>query len=531
MNKSHKRRLRRGAALGAMLAALLAGAAPARAETVLKVVPSADLGELDPDLAANLIGRTYAQMVFDTLFALDHTMSPKPMMVGSESISPDRLTYRFTLRPNLTFQDGSPVTTRDVIASLQHWMNNSSIGAQLKSRLASLTANDPSTFTLVLKQPFGLVEFILAGPGAPMAAIMRAADAERPAGTPLTNPIGSGPFRYDASERVAGTRAVFERFAGYQSRPEPPDGLAGGRVVKVDRVEWDVISDANTAANALVTGEVDYWDTASGDLIPFLRDHGITVRRTTTLQSVGFLRPNFQLPPFNDPRARQALALLVDQPDFMEAVAGDNLKWQKCYSFSVCGSVFGTEVGSDAYRKPDIAKAKQLLAEAGYHGEKIVFVSTPQLPALSAMAQVAVADLRAAGMNVDLQMGDWTTVFQRINTPNKPLDQGGYNLFASTSTGGTWFNPLTNISLDLSCGAHNFAGFPCDTDGEALRQKVLSAPDQAAQVAAFDTFQQHLWQFIPYVPLGQFDVDNAWGKNITGVVDGAFNAYWNIEKH
>jgi peptide/nickel transport system substrate-binding protein len=520
------RRCRRA---GAVLAVLLA-AAPAHADKVLKVIPSADIGQLDPDLAANLIGRTYAQMVFDTLFALDHNMTPRPMMVESETVSPDRLTYRFTLRAGLNFQDGSPVTTHDVVASLQHWMDNSSIGAQLKVRLASLTADDARTFTLTLKQPFGWVEFMLAGPGAPMAGIMRAADANRPAGTLLTDPIGSGPFRYVGSERVVGSRAVFERFTGYQSRPEQPDGLAGGRVVKVDRVEWDIIPDANTAANALVTGEADFWDTASGDLIPFLRSHGIVVQRTTTLQSVGFLRPNFQLPPFNDPRAREALALLVSQPDYMEAVAGDNLKWRTCYSFSVCGSTFGTEAGSEPYHKPDITRAKQLLAEAGYHGERIVFVSTPQLPALDALAQVAVAALRQAGMNVDLQMGDWSVVFQRINTPNKPLDQGGYNLFASTSTGGTWFNPLTNIALDLSCEGHNFAGFPCDRDGEALRQRALGAPDQAAQVAAFGEFERYLWTFIPYVPLGQFDVDNAWRGNIAGVPEGAFNAYWNIDK-
>ena len=131
-----------------------------------------------------------------------------------------------------------------------------------------------------------------------------------------------------------------------------------------------------------------------------------------------------------------------------------------------------------------------------------MFVSTPQLPALNALAQVAVAALRQAGMNVDLQMGDWSVVFQRINTPNKPLDQGGYNLFASTSTGGTWFNPLTNIALDLSCQAHNFAGFPCDPGGETLRQKALSAPDQATQVAAFAEFERYLWTFIPSCRLG-----------------------------
>ena len=152
-------------------------------------------------------------------------------------------------------------------------------------------------------------------------------------------------------------------------------------------------------------------------------------------------------------------------------VAGNNLKWRTCYSFSVCGSIFPTEAGAAPYRKQDVARAKRLLAEAGYRGEKIVFVSTPQLPALAAMAQVAVAALRHSGMNVDLQMGDWPVVFQRINTPGKSLDQGGYTLFVSTSTGGIWFNPLTHIAFDLSRGGHNFTGFPCDPQGESCDRR------------------------------------------------------------
>ena len=136
---------------------------------VLEVVPSADVAELDPARAANQIGRIYSQMVFDTLFALDQSLSPRPMMVDKEVISPDRLTYSFTVRPGLKFHDGSPVTTRDVTASLQHWMDGSATGGELKSRLAAMNIVDPQTFTLALKQPFGLLEFLLAGAGAPIA--------------------------------------------------------------------------------------------------------------------------------------------------------------------------------------------------------------------------------------------------------------------------------------------------------------------------------------------------------------------------
>src|SRR5271169_2809772 len=87
--------------------------------TILKVAPSADVQELDPTRGRNLISRIYSQMVFDTLFALDHDLSPKPMMVDRETISDDRLTYTFTLRGGLKFHDGSPVTTHDVVASLK----------------------------------------------------------------------------------------------------------------------------------------------------------------------------------------------------------------------------------------------------------------------------------------------------------------------------------------------------------------------------------------------------------------------------
>jgi len=508
---------------------------PALAQTggkTLTVVPSADVAELDPARAANQIGRIYAQMVFDSLFALDHTLSPKPMMVERETVSADGLIYNFTLRDNLRFHDASPVTTSDVIASLEHWMAGTSVGAQLKARLASMRAIDARRFTLTLNQRFGLTEFVLAGAGAPMAAIMREADAKRPDGVAITAPIGSGPFRYIAAERESGHRVVFARNPDYPARAEPPDGAAGGRVVKIDRVVWTIIPDPTTAANALVKGEVDFWDTVSPDLIPFLRKAGITVRRTASLQSAVWIRPNFELPPFDNAKARQALALLFDQTEIMQAVAGDS-GWATCFSFSICGSILGTEAGAEPYRKPDPARAKQLLADSGYKGEPIVIVGTPQLPVINAVSLVMAQRLRDIGAKVDLQMGDWATVYKRVNTPHIPPGPNAWNLVGTYSLGGTWFNPLTNVALDTSCGASasSSMGMPCDPEGEKLRQAVLAAPDQPARLATFETFQEHAWTFLPYIPGGQFDINNAYGKNISGVLDGYVINYWNIDKN
>jgi peptide/nickel transport system substrate-binding protein len=517
--------------LAGMFAAV-AGAASAQTPTaVLKVAPSADVQELDPTRGRNLISRIYSQMVFDTLFALDHTLSPKPMMIDRETVSPDRLSYTFTLRAGLKFHDGSPVTSRDVVASLNRWMNGTSVGDQLKQRVASLSVVDDLTLTLALKEPFGLVEFMLAGAGAPIPAILREKDANRPDNAELTEPIGSGPFRYVASERVSGHRVVFDRFADYAVRPEPPDGLAGGKIVKVGRVEWDILPDATTTAEALANGEIDFWEGIAPDMAPFLRTRDIIVRRTNALPSVAFVRPNFQIPPFNDVRARRALALLFDQHDMMQAVAGDNMKWDACYAFTVCGGPLSTEIGSEPYRKPDIAKAKELLAEAGYKGEKLVLLGTPNLPPINAMTQVAEERLRSAGIPVDTQMVDFAAMFKRMNTADLNAGGASWNLFTYYAIGSSWYHPLTNISIDLSCDKKNWAGFPCDPESETLRQKVLSAPDDDARKAAFEALQKHLWDFIPYVPEGQFDVASAYRQNLDGVLAAYVQPYWNIEKH
>ena len=516
-----------GSALLVLLLALPVAAQDSK--RILRVVPSADVSELDPTRGANLISRIYSHMVFDTLFALDKNLAPQPMMVDKRALSDDGLTYTFTLRSGLKFHDGTPVTTKDVIASINRWMKGTSIGGALNQRVASMSAVDNLTFKLVLKEKFGLVEFMLAGPGAPIAAIMREADANRPDNVPLTTPIGSGPFRYVVAERRAGAKVVFERNPDYPARAEPANGLAGARVVKFDRVEWTIMPDATTAANALATGEIDFWDTVGADLIPFLKKRNITVR-ARALPTTSFVRFNFQLPPFNDVRARQALALLIDQSDMMPAVAGDDGKWSVCYSFSVCGTVYGTEAGSEPYRKVDVAKAKALLAEAGYKGETLIIVGTPQLAPINTMTQILARRLQEAGVKVDIQMTDFPGMLQRINQRNKPVGDGGYHLFAYYAIGASWFHPLTNVSVDLNCEGRSWPGYPCDPIGENLRQKFLAAPDDAGRKAAFEAFQRRLWAFLPYVPAGQFDVTNAYRTNVAGVTDDLFLNYWNMEK-
>src|ERR1700682_490309 len=110
--------------LAGSLFAALAGPAAAQGlpAKFLRVVPSADLTQLDPTFASIVITRIYGLMVYETLFAWDSKMQPKPQMVKGWSTAPDGLTWRFTLRPGLKFHDGQRVTTNDVLPSLKRWM-------------------------------------------------------------------------------------------------------------------------------------------------------------------------------------------------------------------------------------------------------------------------------------------------------------------------------------------------------------------------------------------------------------------------
>ena len=110
-------------AVAALLLALWGGPAGAQDQRrVLRVVPSADPAVLDPTRGMNLIARTFAQTVFETLFALDSHLVPRPMMIEREQVSPDGLTYTFTLRRGLTFHDGAPVTAKDALFWLAIWV-------------------------------------------------------------------------------------------------------------------------------------------------------------------------------------------------------------------------------------------------------------------------------------------------------------------------------------------------------------------------------------------------------------------------
>ena len=510
------------AAAGVVLA--MVGTAEAQpAPRVLRVVPQADVTVLDPMFGTAWVSLVATTMTFESLFTWDSALQPRPMMAESWDVSPDGLTWRFRLREGLRFHSGEPVTVADVIASARRWMGLDPVGARVGALTETLREVDARTLEFRLRKPFGSMLFALAAAPARFLAVMRAKDIEAGGTAQISTSIGSGPFRFVPEERVAGHRTVWARNPDYQPRAEPPDGLSGARVVKVDRVEWHVIPDAATAAAALVAGEVDMLERPVLDQVEMLaRQKNIRTVQLTPLMAQNLLRPNASIPPFNDPRMRRALAYVIDQPDEMAAGWGEAKYWRTCNSYFVCGGPFGTEAGAENFHQ-DFAKARLLAAEAGYKGEKLTFVSTHEIAQIGQMAEVAQDALKRAGFNVEMVWVDWGTVGQQLRK------RDSWHLFLTGAPGALMMHPLTNIVTEMTCEGRNFVGWACDTTAETLREAFFEA-DDAARPAALDRYHRRLAEMQPYRVLGQYTAVTALRANVSGLLPSPVIAYWNIEK-
>jgi peptide/nickel transport system substrate-binding protein len=403
----------------------------AEGATTLRFIPQADLAVLDPIWTTATVTRNHGYLVFDTLYGLDETYAPQPQMLEGHSVEDGGRRWRLTLRENLRFHDGTPVRAGDVVASLTRWAARDPFGLALLQATDELAAASDMVVQFRLKQSFPLLPDALAKPGTNMPCIMPERLAATDPFKPVTEMIGSGPYRFLAGERVSGSRVAYEKFAGYVPRASGQPGFtAGPKIAYVDRVVLTVIPDAATAANALRSGEADWWELPPVDLVPLLQASGkIAIKRDAETSGIGTMRFNFLVPPFDNPAIRRAILPAINQADFMTAVAGDDRTyWQDKIGIFNRLSPLATDIGTDIMAG-DIDAAKRALQAAGYGGERVVVLAPADFPSINALAQIGADVLAKLGMTVDLQSLDWGTVVQR-RTSKQPPDKGGWNIFS-----------------------------------------------------------------------------------------------------
>ena len=322
--------------------------------------------------------------------------------------------WKIVLRPGLKFHDGSAVLARDCVASIQRWGKRDAFGQALLAATDELSAPDDKTIQFRLKRPFPLLPDALGKCTAFPPSIMPERIAKTDAFTQVTEMVGSGPYKFVPSERLVGTRTVYERFADYKPRENgTPQWTSGPKIANFDRVEWVTIPDTSTAASALQTGEIDWLEQPSPDLQPLLaKDKSITVAIKDPTGAIAIMRMNQLVPPFDNPAIRRALLGAIDQEDYMVAVAGsDKEMWQTGVGVFLPGSPLANDAGMEVLNgKRDLEKVKRELKAAGYKDEKIVILGVTDLANLKAEGDVGSDMLMKCGMNVDYQTMDWGTV-------------------------------------------------------------------------------------------------------------------------
>jgi peptide/nickel transport system substrate-binding protein len=497
----------------------------------LRFIPQADLRSIDPIWTTAYVTRNFGYLVFDTLFSLDKDFKPQPQMVDAWTVSGDKLFYKFILRDGLKWHDGQPVRAADCVASLERWGKRDTLGQKLMEAVGEIGPVDEKTFTIKLKSPFPLILDALGKLSSNVPFMMPERLAKTDAYQQIPEAIGSGPFKFVKEEWVPGNKAVFAKNTDYVPREEAPSFASGGKVAKVDRVEWLYIPDTTTAAAALNAGEADWYEQPPADLVPvFAANNDITVTTVDPLGNHGILRFNHIQPPFSNPKLREAVLNLVNQKDYMGAAAGDPKYWKTCAALFGCGTPFETNAGADALLSgPNLATAKRLIQEAGYKDEKIVLLSATDQPIVHGQALVTLDALRKAGLNVELQANDWGTLITR-RTSKEPVEKNGWSVFHTWTSAPDFFSPAVNI-LVRGSGEKAWFGWPTDAKIEALIDAWFKALDPAAQKKLAADIQVEAYaNNVPYVPTGQFVVPTAYRKNVEGIIIAPVVFLWNVEK-
>ncbi len=330
---------------------------------------------------------------------------------------------------------------------------------------------------------------------------------------------------------MSGSRYVYERFEGYVPRPDGVTSFtAGPKVANFDRIEWNVIPDSATAAAAMQSGEMDWWENPPADLLPLLkRNSGLVTRVQDATGSIGVMRPNFLYPPFDNIAFRRALLGAINQSDFMTAAAGTDPTLTHTGIGAFCPtSPMASNVDLNLLTGPrDLDKVRREIIASGYKGEPVALMAATDFPIINAIANVGADMLKQVGVNVDYQAVDWGTVVQR-RAKKDPPDKGGWNLFFTYWSGLDMFNPAVSTSLRGN-GTGGWFGWPEFPKLEQLRNAWLEAPDIATQKQVCRSIQETVFDLVPYYPLGQLYQPTTYKKDLTGIQDG-FVLFYSVKR-
>jgi len=505
------------------LATLLTAAAPSLGATVLRVHQDADIRSSDPGVNRDANTDTVVLHTVEGLVGYNAKGQPSPLLAEKIDVSDDGKTYTFHLRQGVTFHNGAPLTADDVVWSWNRYMNPKTgwrcltdFDGRVGLKVESAAAIDPATVVFKLNKAAPLFLDSLARNDCGMTAITHR-DSVKPDGT-WDKPIGTGPFRFAEWRRRE--YISLTRFENYANRPGQRDGYVGSKRPLVDEVRFVVISDPATAKTALASGAIDLMSKVPYSEVAELSRNqaiGTTVvpqlaPSTLTIQTRDKLLSN--------PYLRQAIAAALN---YKELVAGVTygLAEPNNSLVPVVSPYYGdAEKQGYAY---DPAKAKALLAKAGYQGERIVISTNKRnLPNYDA-AVITQAMLQQAGLNADIEVLEW-------GAQQDKWQKGNYQMMSFSYS--SRMDPALSYEAVTGDKATQPRKLWDDPGARALLEKATNATAPAERQAVLDQLHRLMLEQVPVIPLFNTLSTGAYRKNVKGFESSIFGTpqLWEVSK-
>ena len=437
---------------------------------------------LDPTAGAASAIRevTYAN-IFQGLTRIDAEGAVKPDLAKSWTISPDGLTYSFTLQSGVTFQDGTPFDCSIVQFSYARAAAPDSINAQkqLFAPIAKVACPTPGGVVVTLKHPTSTFLYDMAWGDAVMVAPKTAA-------TNKTHPVGTGPFSF--SRWVPGDRIELVRRPDYWG-PAP----------KLARVTFRIIGDPAAATAALLSGGLDaYPNFPAPETVPrFQHDPRFTVDIGATEGKV-IMALNDARKPFNDVRVRRALAYALDRKAIIAA------------AYSGLGTPIGSHYtpGDPGYvdlsntYPYDPAKARALLQAAGVAPGTSFTITLPPPSYAQRGGELIAAYLQQVGLNAKLSSVEWAKWLTQV--------------FTQSDFDATVIAHTESRDLDIYARPHYYFNYDSPAY-KALYSQYIAATDPARQTALVQALQRQLASDEPNIFLFALPKIGIWSAQLRGM--------------
>jgi peptide/nickel transport system substrate-binding protein len=462
--------------------------------------------------------RNIAAHMFEALMTRDEKMAPMLSLAESLTESPDGPTFVFKLRQGVSFHNGKPMTSADVVASYERYKR---VGAE-RNALAVIDrweAPDAETFVIHLKERQATFLDAFSNFTAPAVIVPKEnADAE-PNRLP---PIGTGPYRL--VEFIGDTQIKLRRFDGFKPdmRHAMPTGFGGYKQACVDTITFRMLTEGGTRIAALEAGEVhaveDVPTTAQKRLA---QNANIKLIRLEDFW-LHVSYPNFSAPPTDNLKVRQAIQAALDMEEIMEAASDGAYKLGHAYQFR--DSVYYSEAGKELYNQKDKAKARRLLQEAGYAGEQVILLTNRDYVQMYNASVVMAEQLKAVGINAELLVLDWPAALDK-----SVKDRTGWNIF---------FSGWTSVVAQGGLQSLRFLGDPFNvhkpkdnkSDAQFMEAWLggLSSAMLEDRKLAFERAQRRAYEEVMALPLGILPKVQATRANVEGFSPFFITRAWNV---